>query len=181
VRWASALREITSQHHVLSHEYFSMLSFKCGPGYVKYCLRPRHEFMPWLADDMETNRTSVRAHMRTHELVFDFCIQVARDPSAHPLEDCSVEWDEDLSPYVPIATLRIPAQDPDSFNGIQNVMTFHPGQCTLPEHVPLGTVNHIRDFLYVPMSRIRIGRLHGKEGGDPVKCPYVDPAVQMAT
>ena len=109
-------------------------------------------------------------------------IQVARDPLAHPLEDAAQPWDQEMSPYIPIATMRIHKGDPEvdtpfpahpllgchmltwlnapfqAFSAIENVMRFHATE-TLPEHAGLGTINRIRQFLYTQASQHAIGNL----------------------
>ena len=48
------------------------------------------------------------------EWAFDFMVQVQTDPHRMPIEDATVKWPERLSPYVPVARLRLPAQRFDS-------------------------------------------------------------------
>ena len=38
----------------------------------------------------------------------DFMVQVQTDPHRMPMEDATVKWPERLSPYVPVARLRLP-------------------------------------------------------------------------
>lgn len=164
------MAKLSAHTHVLSKSYYSMTPYKCGPGFVKYALRPRQQ-VPFVSDDINVNMASVRTLLAKQDHEFDFCIQVARDPVAHPIEDASVKWDEDISPYVPIGTLRFPAQDTSVFQPIQNVMKFHSLE-TLPEHAALGTINHIRSYLYSRIMPVRIGHVNGKPDGEPAKCPF---------
>ena len=165
--------ERSQRQQVLSHPYYSMTPYRCGPGCVKYALRPKHPTIPFVGEDMATNRPFMREHIRHHALEYELCIQVARDPVAHPIEDALVVWDEDISPYVPVATLRIPAQDPDALNEVQNLMAFHSvGDKTPPEHAALGTINMIRNYLYKQLAPVRISHVHGLEHATPLKCPF---------
>ena len=44
------------------------------------------------------------------DVEFDFLVQVQTDPHRMPIENAGVRWPEKLSPFVPVATLRIPRQ-----------------------------------------------------------------------
>ena len=45
---------------------------------------------------------------------FDFMIQRRKDAKDMPIEDSTVTWSEDDSPFVPVAKIRVPAQAFDS-------------------------------------------------------------------
>jgi hypothetical protein len=46
------------------------------------------------------------------EVVFEFLVQLQKDPVKMPVEDALTEWKESDSPFVRVALLRIPRQDP---------------------------------------------------------------------
>ena len=73
-----------------------------------------------------------------------------------PIEDASVEWDVDDSPFVQVATLRIPPQDfatPGQMAWCEAI-AFNPWFC-LPEHRPLGNMNRARRRIYTELSKAR--------------------------
>jgi hypothetical protein len=70
-----------------------------------------------------------------------------------PVEDTSVEWDEGVSPPIPVATLTIGVQDLDSPDGRAlaeecEAMAFSPW-IALAEHRPMGGVNRLRQAVYL--------------------------------
>ena len=70
-----------------------------------------------------------------------------------PVEDTSVEWDEEVSKPIPVATLTIGMQDVDSPDGRAlaeecEAMAFSPWNA-LAEHRPLGGINRLRQAVYL--------------------------------
>lgn len=95
---------------VLTSTYWAILPFHMGNEIVKYRLVPdtAPEDVPddapdYLATDM-VNRLSERA--------YQFVLEVQRrtNPDTMPLDKAMVEWPEDESPFIPVATLQIPRQ-----------------------------------------------------------------------
>jgi hypothetical protein len=76
-----------------------------------------------------------------------------------PVEDVSVEWDEDKSKPVTVATIRIPQQtvDPDGEFARQcEHMSFNPWHA-LAEHRPMGGMNRLRKVVYAASINRRAG------------------------
>ena len=73
-----------------------------------------------------------------------------------PVEDPSVEWDEAVSPFVTVATLKIPKQTFDSEPQMAycEALSFTPWH-SLPEHQPIGGINRIRKVVYERASTLR--------------------------
>jgi hypothetical protein len=124
---------------------------------VKYSLVPRFEgTMP----HGDTNRQpadylsrALEEHLKTHEAVFDFRIQLQTDPVTMPVEDPSVEWDEGASKPIAVATLTLGVQALDSSEGRAlaeecEAMSFSPWNA-LAEHRPMGGINRLRQAVYL--------------------------------
>jgi len=81
---------------------------------------------------------------------------VQTDPHRMPIEDATVKWPERLSPYVPVARLRLPAQrfDSDRQLAFADVLRYNPWH-SLAEHKPLGNSNRARRRMYWELSRLR--------------------------
>ncbi|MEX0612760.1 MAG: hypothetical protein WD738_15425 [Pirellulales bacterium] len=76
-----------------------------------------------------------------------------------PIEDPRVLWSAKLSPFVKVATVRIPPQKfhtPAQHEYGDN-LSFNPWHC-LPEHRPLGGINRARKIIYETMSKYRHAR-----------------------
>ncbi len=48
--------------------------------------------------------------LRTHDVAFDFLVQIQTDPHAMPIEDASVVWPVRLSPWIRVARTASPAR-----------------------------------------------------------------------
>ena len=73
-----------------------------------------------------------------------------------PVEDASIRWPEDLSPWVPAARIRIPRQDFDnpaqmSFARNLRINPWH----SMPEHRPLGNQSRARKRMYDELAAYR--------------------------
>lgn len=164
---------LAGRRHHASHleiSYWSTTPYQFGAGRaVKYraspCAPPTAELPDELTDDYL--RDAMRAHLAARDACFDFSVQLQTDPRAMPIEDASVEWDEALSPFRKVATVRIPAQTFDSPARMElcENLSFNPWHA-LPEHRPLGGINRIRRELYAELARFR-HRRNGVVSGEP--------------
>jgi hypothetical protein len=73
-----------------------------------------------------------------------------------PIEDASVEWSEEASPFRPVARIRIPMQniEESSRMGRCEETAFNPWH-SLTEHRPLGSLNRARREIYPAMAEFR--------------------------
>jgi len=79
-----------------------------------------------------------------------------------PVEDVSVEWDEEVSKPIPVATLTIDVQDVDSPEGRAlaeecETMAFSPWNA-LAEHRPMGGINRLRQAVYLASQAKRAAK-----------------------
>jgi hypothetical protein len=126
--------------------------------------------LPEHPEDLPANylTEAVKNHLGAREAVFDFAVQLQTDPVAMPVEDASVEWDENKSRPVTVATIRIPRQtvDPDGEFAAQcERMSFNPWHA-LAEHRPMGGMNRLRRVVYAASvgKRTGAGSLAGGAG-----------------
>jgi hypothetical protein len=97
--------------------------------------------------------------LQSQEALFDFKVQLQTDPQAMPVEDASVEWDENVSRPITVATLRIPTQQVDPSGDLATkceAMSFNPWQA-LAEHRPMGGMNRLRKVVYQASIAKRAG------------------------
>jgi hypothetical protein len=96
------------------------------------------------------------ATLAAGEWAFDLMVQVQTDPHRMPIEDATVKWPERLSPYVPVARLRLPAQrfDSDAQLAFADTLRFNPWH-SRPEHRPLGSSNRARRRMYTELAALR--------------------------
>lgn len=83
-------------------------------------------------------------------------MQLLTDVEAMPLEDPSVEWPEQLSPYVTVATLRTEPQSAWNEDPARVVddLAFSPWH-GLQAHRPLGAINRVRLGAYEMSASFR--------------------------
>jgi hypothetical protein len=157
LRIGAASRSSPTCHLDLS--YWSTTPYLFGAGRaVKYIVAPsspRRSPRPaaltatYLRDAMRTRLTEADA-------TFDFMIQFQTDARRMPIEDASVEWRRQDSPYVQVAQIRIPRQsidDPARETRCEQ-QAFNPWHC-LAEHRPLGNMNRARREIYEAMASFR--------------------------
>ena len=101
---------------------------------------------------------ALRNHLASADARFEFLVQFQTDPADMPIEDATVEWKEEDSPYVAVATIRIPKQQvasPDT--GSCEEVAFNPWH-SLVDHRPLGSMNRARRAIYPALSQFRRSR-----------------------
>lgn len=143
----------------LEVQYYSNVPFLLGEGRaVQYSVKPRLRPRTRIPAHPGENylRDAMTRTLATGEWEMDFMVQVQTDPHRMPVEDATVKWPERLSPYIPVATLRLPAQrfDSDAQLAFADVLRYNPWH-SLPEHRPLGNSNRARRRMYEELAELR--------------------------
>jgi hypothetical protein len=142
----------------LTSRFWSSVPYKLGDAAVKYSARPCGGAVAAGKGGSSPDflREAMAATLRTGEGCFDFMVQFQADAVKMPVEDPSVEWDETESPFVTVATLKVPKQTFDSTAQMAycEALSFTPWH-SLPEHRPIGGVNRIRKAVYERASTLR--------------------------
>ena len=143
----------------LETRYYSNVPFLLGEGQaVEYSLRARSATrtrIPVRASDNYLREAMTRTLARG-PYSFDFMVQVQTDPHRMPIEDATVKWSERLSPYIPVAELRLPRQrfDSPAQLAFADNLSYNPWH-GLEAHRPLGNQNRARRRMYYELSRLR--------------------------
>jgi hypothetical protein len=143
----------------LEVQYYSNVPFLLGDGQaVQYSLKPRSSVRSRIPARPSENylREAMTRTLDRGAWTFDYMVQVQTDPHRMPIEDATVKWPERLSPYVPVAQVRLPAQrfDSDAQLAFADVLRYNPWH-SLPEHRPLGNSNRARRRMYWELARLR--------------------------
>jgi len=143
----------------LEIQYYSNVPFLLGAGRaVEYSLKPREKGRSRIPVHPGENylRDAMVATLADGDWTMDFMVQVQTDPHRMPIEDATVKWPERLSPYVPVARLRIPRQrfDTDAQLAFADVLRYNPWHSP-PEHRPLGNSNRARLRMYAELADLR--------------------------
>jgi hypothetical protein len=159
----------------LGETYYSATPFRYGDYIAKFSLRPVSPATTALTgkvidiDGRENAiREEVQKEMRGIDAEWEFCVQLCRDLKKQPVEDPTVEWDEDEAPFFKVATLRAPAQDSWQADQVQQVneATRFSVWTGLAAHQPLGNINRARKATYRHSADFR-ARVNA--------CPYIEP------
>ncbi len=143
----------------LEVQYYSNVPFLLGDGQaVQYSLKPHSRSRTKIPARPSENylRDAMVKTLENGAWSFDFMVQVQTDPHRMPIEDATVKWPERLSPYIPVARLRLPTQrfDSDEQLAFADVLRYNPWH-SLPEHKPLGNSNRARRQMYWELANLR--------------------------
>lgn len=142
--------------------YWSTVPYRFGGAgtAVKYAVRPTSAKKSRKPAELTDHylQQNLRAHLASDEATFDVLVQFQADGTRTPIEDASIEWKENLSPFRKVAELRIPPQrvgeaDADACEALE----FNPWHC-LAAHQPLGNMNRARREIYRSMAEFRAAR-----------------------
>jgi Dyp-type peroxidase family len=146
----------------LESQYWSCVPYLLGEGQaMMYSVRPkvwtrsRVPNLPFRPPDNYL-RDALLDTLAAREVEFDILVQVQTDPHRMPIENAGVRWPEKLSPWVPVATLRLFQQAPSwpAQLDLANRLSYNPWHC-LKEHRPLGNQSRARYEMYQALSHLR--------------------------
>ncbi|RJG01745.1 catalase family protein [Noviherbaspirillum sedimenti] len=142
----------------LQIRYFSTTPYLFGATAAKYSTMPRIQRADALPDTPADDylRTAMVEQLRREDALFDFAVQLQTDADTMPIEDPGRAWDEVVSPYRKLATIRIPRQefDTEAQRTFGENLSFTPWH-SLPAHRPLGGINRARRVVYDLISAFR--------------------------
>jgi hypothetical protein len=145
--------------NLLEVQFWSTTPYRLGPELaVKYSAKPRGEARDRIPRDPGRNylREAAARTLRQREVVFDFFVQVQKDPYRQPIENALKIWSEELSPLQKVASIRIPRQEVDTSerNWIAENLQMNVWHA-LPDHRPLGGLNRGRLLTYLEIAEFR--------------------------
>lgn len=153
--------------HVLGETYYSQAPILYGAYMAKVALVPVSPELAALRGahvdlDGKPNglRDAVVAFFSRHAATWEVRIQLCRDIATMPLEDSSLAWPEEDSPYLPVARLTALPQAGWSealSRAVDDGMAFSPWHGVL-EHRPLGSIMRVRKAAYAMSARFRFER-----------------------
>ena len=171
-----------TQYNPLGHRYWSCVPYLLGEGQaMMYSFASRSEVdtdipgVPFGKVPDNYLRDNMVKTLARKDVEFDLLVQLQTDPHRMPIENAAVRWPEELSPFIPAATIHIPQQvfDYSAQFEFTRRMTFNPWHC-LHEHRPLGNQSRARRRMYDELSRFRLemnDTTHVEPNGDEVFAP----------
>jgi hypothetical protein len=153
--------------NVLGETYYSQAAIRYGDYIAKVCVAPSSPSLKALTgakvdlhDKPNGLREAVVSHFAAQGGEWELRVQLCTDLEAMPVEDASVPWPEDRSPYVTVA--RIVADPQTAWSQARSVlvddgMLFSPWH-GVTAHQPLGNVMRARKQVYEMSKRFRAER-----------------------
>ncbi|OUJ67767.1 catalase family protein [Hymenobacter crusticola] len=150
-------------NHILGETFTTLGAIRFGEYVAKIGVAPLSGNVQALAGEQvkitEAGgwRDLVVDFFRTQGAEYELRAQLCSDLATMPVEDASVDWPQDQSPYQTLGKIVIPAQDtfsPARRVFAEDVLSFNPFHC-LPEHRPLGSINRARIKAYETSTAYR--------------------------
>ncbi|MDO9405869.1 MAG: catalase family protein [Polaromonas sp.] len=145
--------------HPLGETFFTQVPVLYGPYIAKFSLAPVSPALTVLKDqplDMKDRPDALRDSISDFfasgvgPAEWELRVQLCTDIEKMPIEDASVEWPEELSPYITVARLDIRQQstwNPDQTPLAEDELSFNPWHA-LEAHRPLGAIMRARRTVY---------------------------------
>lgn len=150
--------------HPLGDTYYSQAPLRFGDYVVKLCIAPRSPNLTKLTGaHVEVNgrpdglREAVQEHFAAQGGEWDVRVQFLTNPETMPVEDASVPWPEEKSPYIDVARIVLapqPAWNESRRQAIDDGLSFSPWH-GIAAHRPLGSVMRARRLAYQVMAKFR--------------------------
>lgn len=143
---------------VLTTTYWGILPFRLGGRVVKYRLDPETAAQNVSNDAPDYLATDLANRLAASEYRFRLMIQERTDPAVMPLDEATVEWPEDTSPFVEVATFVLPCQDvnargqPEYGQGLAfNIWRVPEANAPVPE----SSIAAVRKAVYAASANLR--------------------------
>ena len=148
----------------LGETYYSVTPFRYGDYIAKFAVFPissdltsRTKETIEVGDNPDAIRQHIEGEMKVIDGEWELRVQLCRDLEKQPIEDPTVEWKEDETPFQTVATIRAGRQDSWDDARVQKVneeMRFSPW-LGLAAHQPLGNINRARKVPYEHSAEYR--------------------------
>jgi catalase len=138
---------------VATIDYWTTLPLAFGHHAVKVRIQPKDPVPPTGGmPDADGLRAELVDRLLKADVRFDLAVQLYVDPERTPIEDASVEWKPEVSPWVKVGELVIARRDLTSATAVAeeaagNKLLFSPWNAPA-EHRPLGGLMRARRVVY---------------------------------
>ena len=153
--------------HILGDTFYSQAPLLWGPFMAKVAVAPVSPDLTALTNAaLAVNgkpngiREAVLAFFREHGAEWELRVQLCTDLDSMPIEDASVVWPEDRSPYVAVARIVAPSQPAWSDTRsavVDDGLAFSPWH-GLAAHRPIGSIMRARKLAYEKSAQFRSQR-----------------------
>ncbi|WP_315974842.1 MULTISPECIES: catalase family protein [Microvirga] len=161
--------------HILGETFYSQAPIRYGAYTAKVSVAPiSAELKELKGAPLDLNRRSdglreaVVDFFHRHGGEWEIRVQLCADLDTMPVEDASVLWPEDRSPYIPVGRITVEPQEAWSDGkaaAIDEGLSFSPWH-GLAAHQPLGVVMRLRRTAYAASAAFRAAR-NGHSNEEP--------------
>jgi hypothetical protein len=165
--------------HILGSTYYSQAPLLHGEYVAKIAVAPISANLTGLAGkevdlsaDPNAHRARIVEHFEREGGEWEVRVQLCTDLRRMPIEDASVEWPADESPYLPVARIVVPPQRGWSVmrsSAVDDGFSFSPWH-GLAAHRPLGSIMRTRKLAYEMSARFRAEH-NGRRVAEPRRLP----------
>jgi len=144
--------------------YFSVSPYKFGEANAKFRVAPAPDNCPAYTLPKQNHdlpnflRSALTQQLSTDRVPACFVLQIQRQDANQfmPIEDTSIEWREQDSPFETVARITLPPQDFDTpaLNLQCDNLSFNPW-FGIEAHRPIGGINRLRKAVYEALSDYR--------------------------
>lgn len=161
--YPTALGITLPETHILGETYYTTAALRYGDYIAKVSAIPVSDSLqPFVGklvktDDPSALRDLVVEFFRQQAAEYELRVQLCTNLETMPIEDASIQWSEQGSPYRAIAKITIPVQEaysPARRVCVDEVLSFNAWHC-IAEHRPLGSIQRVRRQVYEASSRYR--------------------------
>ena len=165
--------------HPLGETFSTVVAVRYGDYFGKIELVPVSENLVQLcgkhlphASNWNALKDAIVEFFGTQTAIWELRVQLCTNLEKMPVEEATVQWDEELSPYITVAQVTAVAQD--AYSDARRVwadeeLSFNPWHC-LAAHRPLGNVMRARFKAYQASTQAR----HMAEGREMVEPKSID-------
>ena len=164
--------------HILGETFYTQAPIRYGRYVAKLSLAPVSSGLRALTDkkiDVSGHpnalREAVETFLAANTAEWELRVQLRTHVDSMPIEDASVVWSEEQSPFIPVARLTVlpqPGWNEDRARAVDDGMAFSPWN-GLEAHRPLGSIMRCRKPAYAMSSSFR-AKFNG--------CPIHQPAAE---
>jgi hypothetical protein len=165
--------------HPLGETFYTQVPFRYGAHVAKLSVAPSSPALKALAGvalDVggrpNALREAVIDFFRDHDAEWELRVQLRTNAETMPVEDASVAWPEEESPYRTVARITVPRQpawNEARARAVDDSLSFSPWH-GLAAHQPLGAMNRARRGTYQMAASFRAERN---------RCPIHEPAARL--
>ena len=166
--------------HILGETFFSAVPFLYGRHMAKWQVVPvsptllsLKDHLVDLTDKPDGLRGAVMDYFAVLGAEWDLRVQLCTDLSTMPIEDATVRWPEEESPFVTVARITVPPQlawSDELSAEMDDGLSFSPWH-GLAAHRPLGSINRVRKLAYAGSANARSPR---------GRCPIAEPRAEVS-